>query len=102
MVAVAADSLAPTASTSEAPSWLRALILTLVVAAGAGLAVAWVRFENEAERIEDAIEHQADLAASHIGDRRPPRNADAFWFGRLARTVLAISMAFLTAVWWAA
>ena len=77
------------------------MILTLVVAAGAGLAFAWVLFEEESERIEEAIEQRADLAAAHIGDRPRPRYADASWFGGLACTVLA-TLAFLTAAWWAA
>jgi hypothetical protein len=35
------------------------MILTLVVAAGAGLAFAYLRFEEETERIEEAIEYRA-------------------------------------------
>ena len=85
----------------EVPGWIRAMILTLVVAAGTGLAFAWIRFEEESDRIEGAIEHRADLAAARIGDRQPPRDADAFWFGGLACTALA-TLAFLTAAWLAA
>ena len=86
---------------SEVPGWLRAMIFTLVVAAGAGLAFAYLRFEEETERIEEAIEHRADMAAARIGDRRPPRHADAFWIGALVCTGLA-PVAFVTAAWWAA
>jgi hypothetical protein len=100
VVAVAAGDAA-NGIYSEVPGWLRAMIFTLVVAAGAGLAFAYLRFEEETERIEEAIEHRADMAAARIGDRRPPRHADAFWIGALVCTGLA-PVAFVTAAWWAA
>jgi hypothetical protein len=100
VVAVAAGDAA-NGIYSEVPGWLRAMIFTLVVAAGAGLAFAYLRFEEETERIEEAIEHRADMAAARIGDRRPPRHADAFWTGGLVCTGLA-PVAFVTAAWWAA
>jgi hypothetical protein len=71
VVAVAAGDAA-NGIYSEVPGWLRAMIFTLVVAAGASLAFAYIRFEEETERIEQAIEYRADLAAARIGDRRPP------------------------------
>ena len=100
VVAVAAGDAA-NGIYGDVPGWVRAMIFTLVVAAGAGLAFAYIRFEEESERIEEAIEHRADLAAARIGDRRPPRYADAFWFAGLACTALA-TLAFLAAAWWAA
>ena len=84
----------------EVPSWVRAAIFTLVFAAGAGLGLAWVRFVEEAERIEDAIEDRADLATARIDDE-PPQDADAYWIAALVCAVLA-ALAFLTAAWWAA
>ena len=77
------------------------MIFTLVVAAAAGLAFAWVRFAEETERIEEAIEDRPDLAAARIGGRRSPQHADAFWIAGLACTALA-PLAFLAAAWWAA
>ena len=76
------------------------MIFTLIVAAGAGLAFAYIRFQEESERIEEAIEYRADLATARIGDLRPPKHADAFWIGGLVCTALA-PLAFLTAAWWA-
>ena len=84
----------------EVPGWVRAVIITLVLAAGAGLALAWVRFVEEAERIEEAIEDRENLAAARI-DGHPPRDGDAFWVAGLVCTVLA-ALAFLIAAWWAA
>ena len=100
VIAVAAGAAAEGIYT-DVPGWLRAMIFTLVIAAGAGLAISWVRFEEETEWIEKAIEYRADLETARIGDRRPFRDADAFWFVGLACTVLA-TVAFLAAVWWAA
>jgi hypothetical protein len=84
----------------QVPGWLRATIFTLVAAAGAGLAAAYIRYEEEATRIERAIAHRADLKAARIADRWPQR-ADTFWIGALVCTTLA-PLAFLTAAWWAA
>jgi hypothetical protein len=84
----------------QVPGWLRATIFTLVAAAGAGLALAYIRYEEEATLIERAIADRADLEAARIGDRWP-KHADAFWIGALVCTTLA-PLAFLTAAWWAA
>jgi len=100
VVAVAAGPVA-NGIYDEGPGWLRAMILTLLVAAGANLALAYIRFEEETERIEEAIEHDADLEGASIGDRRPPRHADLFWAGGMVCTALA-PLAFLTAAWLAA
>ena len=100
VVAVAAGAAAA-GIYNDVPGWLRALVFTFVILAGSGLAVAWMRFQEESERIEEAIEHHGDLATTRIGDRRLPRHADAFWIFGLVCTGLA-PLAFLTAAWWAA
>jgi hypothetical protein len=84
----------------QVPGWLRATIFTLVVAAGAGLALAYIRYEEEATLIERAIAQDSDQKTVRIGDRWP-KFADAFWIGALVCTTLA-PLAFLTAAWWAA
>ncbi|GAA1812479.1 hypothetical protein GCM10009749_22140 [Agromyces neolithicus] len=86
---------------NDVPGWLRAMIFTLIIVAGSGLAFAWMRFQEESERIEQAIEQRGDLATTLIGNRRLPRHADAFWIVGLVCTGLA-PMAFLTAAWCAA
>ena len=78
VVAVAAGGAAA-GIYNEVPGWLRAMIFTFVITAGSGLAFAWMRYQEESERIDRAIEQQADLATTRIGNRRPPRHADAFW-----------------------
>ncbi len=100
VVAVAAGGAAA-GIYNEVPGWLRAMIFTFIIIAGSGLAFAWMRFQEESERIEEAIEHRGDLATTRIGNRRPPRHADAFWIVGLVCTGLA-PLAFLTAAWWAA
>ena len=100
VVAVAAGAAAA-GIYSDVPGWLRAMIFTFIIVAGSGLAFAWMRFQEESERIEQAIEHRGDLADTRIGNRRPPRHADAFWVVGLVCTGLA-PLAFLTAAWWAA
>ena len=100
VIALAAGDAA-SAVYSEVSGWLRAMVFTLVVAAGAGLAFAYILFEEEIDRIEDAIGDHSDIAAARIGDRRPPKHADAFWIGGLVCTALA-PLAFVAAAWWAA
>ena len=100
VVAVAAGDAA-NGVYAEVAGWIRAMIFTLVVAAGAGLAFAYVRFEEAIELLEQAIEQRPDLATAHLGDRRSPKHADAYWIAGLTLTALA-PLAFLTAAWWAA
>jgi MFS family permease len=100
VVAVAAGAAAA-GIYNDVPGWLRALIFTFVIIAGSGLAFAWMRFQEESERIAQAIEHREDLATTPIGNRRPPRHADAFWIVGQVCTGLA-PLAFLTAAWLAA
>lgn len=100
VVAVAAGAAAA-GIYNDVPAWLRATIFTLIVIAGSGLAFAWMRFQDESERIEQAIAYRGDLATTPIGTRRLPRHADAFWILGLVCTGLA-PLAFLTAAWWAA
>lgn len=85
----------------QVPGWLRATIFTLVVAAGAGLGSAYIRYEDEATSIKWEITHRADLKTAPIGQDRWPRHADTFWIGALVCTTLA-PVTFLTAAWWAA
>lgn len=84
----------------QVPPWLRATIFTLVVSGGAGLALAYMRYEEEATLVKRAVAHRGELATAPIGDRWPQR-ADAFWTGALVCTTLA-PLAFLIAAWWAA
>lgn len=100
VVAVAAGAAAA-GIYNDVPGWLRAMILTFVIIAGSGLAFAWMGFQEESERIAQAIEHRGDLASTRIGNRRLPRHADAYWIVGVVFTGLA-PLAFLTAAWWAA
>jgi hypothetical protein len=70
VVAVAASAAADSIY-DEVPGWLRASIFTLVVAAAGGLSVAWIRFQEEIEGIEDAIAGRPDLATERIGGGAP-------------------------------
>ena len=73
VVAVAAGAVAA-GIYSDVPSWVRATIFTLVVAAGAGLGLAWIRFEEETDRIARAIDFNADLAVeTHSRPAPTPR-----------------------------
>ena len=84
----------------EVPDWLRASIFTLVVSAAGGLALAWIRFEEEIDRIEEAITARPELAGVRIGGDRP-HQANVFWIVALTCTGLA-PLTFLAAAWWAA
>ena len=99
VVAVAAGGAAA-GIYGEVPGWLRASIFTLVVVAAAALSLAWIRIEEDIQRIAEAIEGRPDLAAVRIGGDRP-HQAYAFWIVGVTCTALAPLM-FLVAAWWAA
>ena len=99
VVALAAGAAADSIY-DEVPGWLRASIFTLVVSAAGGLALAWIRFEEEIDRIEEAMTGRPDLAAVRIGGDRP-HQANVFWIVALTCTGLA-PLTFLVAAWWAA
>ena len=84
----------------EAPGWIRAAVFTAVAAAGAGLALEYIRYEEQATLIERAIAKDPRVQAARIGDRWPLQ-ADVFWKGALVCISIA-PLLFLGAAWWVA
>jgi hypothetical protein len=98
-VVVLAAGDAASAMYGQVPSWWRAVVFTLIVLAGAFLAAAYIRFEDEVHRISLKIDRAVAEAADPIEDDWPEA-AERLWLVALIFTVLAPA-AFLVATWYA-
>ena len=83
----------------QVPAWLRAVVFTLIVVAGGCLGAAYIRFEDEVNRIAVQIDRGAVKGEDPIGAGWP-ESAERLWLFALISTIMA-PLAFLVAAWWA-